>query len=339
MLLIKPLLFYLLTALLGLGLTVIAPYAESYWLLLSVLAAFYLADTQIIPQTNPSFICIGLGIALLAALSGYLVNVPLLQMSFLVVTVLITVAFGVWQPRFWRAVFVTNYLVLLAAAFGTDSIAALQRYFFVMLGFLLVAGLRWIFFHKTSARQLKWALANCLLKAASLSEAIFSVYLARDYEQRLFVYEKKLHWQRNAFLTSLVTVRESLMEFDNAKRPSFVKLLQSVEQIYEILLAIGLLVYRVSDHSTFEVANKELLALNEGLKAYLLALAAQLQRGQLAAPTTFTDSIQELQDINHDALQVVAPDPMVFILFIQDFMALNEIFAQMVEVIDEVQRA
>ena len=147
-----------------------------------------------------------------------------------------------------------------------------------------------------------------------------------------------MHWQRNAFLISLTTVRNVLSRFNNAKRADFIKLLQYVEQLYEILLAIGLLGYRVSDHSTFEVAHKELLALAEGVTAYLKALAAQLRRGRLAVPTNFAESIQELQDINHDALVVVAPDPMVFILFIQDFYALHEVFTQMIEVIDKVQR-
>jgi hypothetical protein len=335
MMLLKPLLFYVLTALLGLELAFALPYAEDYWLLLSVLAAFYLANTQIIPQTNPSFICLGLVIALLVSVSGALGVALWWQASFLVGLVLISVGVGVWRPRYWRAVFITNYLVMLGAAFSVNTMDALQRYFFVALGFLLVGVMRWIFFRKTSVRLMKWIFANCLRKTAALSDAIFSVYLTRNYQEQLFVYERKLHWQRNAFSFA----RNALARFDNTKRPAFVKLLENIEQVYEILLAIGLLVYRVSDHSTFEVANKELLALGDSVATYLKALAAQLPHGRMDAPTTLTDAIQELQDINHDALQVVAPDPMVFILFIQDFKALHARFIQMIEVIDEAQGA
>jgi hypothetical protein len=338
MMFLKPFIFYLLTALLGLVLALVFPYAESYWLVLSILAAFYLANTQIVPQTNPGFICVGLVIAFLVTCSGYLLGFHLCQGIFLLVTVMVSVAIGVWQPRFWRSIFITNYLVVLGAAVGTDTTDALQRYFYVATGFMLVAGMRWIMFHSSTARQLKWFFANCLIKAAALSDTIFTVYLARDYQEKLFLYEKKLHWQRNAFLISLTTVRNVLNRFNYPKRAEFIKLLQYVEQLYEILLALGLLGYRVTDHSTFEVANKEFLALGEGVSAYLKALAAQLRRGKLAVPTNFAEAIQELQDINNDALVVVAPDPMVFILFIQDFFALHEVFTQMIEVIDEVQR-
>jgi hypothetical protein len=338
MMFLKPFIFYLVTALFGLAFALVFPFAESYWLVLSILAAFYLANTQIVPQTNPSFICVGLVIALLVALSGYLAGWHWVQAVFLLLTIMATAAIGVWQPRYWRVVFITNYLLILAAAIGVGSTEALQRYFYVACGFMLVAGMRWIMFHSSTTRQLKWFFANCLMKAAALSDTMFAVYLARDYQEKLFVYEKKLHWQRNAFLISLTTLRNVLRQFKHSKRADFVKLLHYVEQLYEILLAIGLLGYRVTDHTTFEVANKEILALGEGVAAYLKALAAQLSRGSLVVPVNFSESITELQDINNDALIVVAPDPMVFILFIQDFYALHELFTQMIEVIDEVQR-
>ena len=335
----KLLAFYVLTACLGLALALLLPFTESYWALVATLTGLYLAKTDYLSYPFPGFICLGLLCALFATLSGFLTNTYYLQASFLVLTIIITAAIGVWRQRFWPMVFVLNFLLILGAAFGTDGNEALQRYLSLVAGFLLVAAMRWLFFRKISVKQLQGLFAESLQAAATLTEAIFTLYLVRDYQQHIFEYEKQLHSERNTFLQRICAVRSALLQIDSAQQPALVKLLHQVEQLYEVLMSIALLIYRVSDHSTFEVANKEFAALSEGVKAQLLFLAACLQQLTQTQPLGFADNLQELQDIYHDALQVVAPDPMVFILFIQDCCVLKELFLQMSTLINEVQAA
>jgi hypothetical protein len=334
---LKLLSFYVLTACLGLALALTLPFTESYWALVAALAGLYLAKAEYLSRPYPGFICLGLLCALFATLSGFLTNTYYLQASFLVLTIIVTAAIGVWRQRYWPMAFVANYLLILGAAFGTDGNEAMQRYLCVVLGFLLVAALRWLFFRKISVYQLQGLFAESLQAASSLSESIFTLYLVRDYQLNIFEYEKQLHSERNTFLQSMSTLRNALLLVSAPHQAAFTKLLQQLDQLYEVLMSIALLLYRVSDHSTFEVANKEFADLSEGIKAQLQFLVASLQQQTQTPPLGFADNLQELQDINHDALQVVAPDPMVFILFIQDCCALKELFLQMTSLIDEVQ--
>lgn len=89
--------------------------------------------------------------------------------------------------------------------------------------------------------------------------------------------------------------------------------INKIERIYELIMALGLLRYRVKDHTTFEIIDQE-------LKNILSALNERLSKPHF--PNDLEENIDRLEDVYQGALKVASQEPLVFLFFIQDLRAL-----------------
>jgi hypothetical protein len=114
------------------------------------------------------------------------------------------------------------------------------------------------------------------------------------------------------------------------QRDEYGAMVDYIEQLYEILQSLGLMAQRVDDHATFAVAEKELLTLSSVISGRLRRLAASVTQKQRepASATTLSEAIFEMEEVSRTVLQVVARDPLVFTIFIQDLYALDRLCLQ-----------
>lgn len=182
---------------------------------------------------------------------------------------------------------------------------------------------------KTLAKKIPWlfsdvnvALAKCLQRLSQLNQAIFTCYLTRDYFEQHYVYEKLFHDRRRDFLFAMKKFR---------RYKNYEDISRHIENLYEIILSLGLLIYRVPDASTFEIASKEFYAITENLSVMFRDLSAFLldKKDFPSLPFSLVENIQQLEEVNQSALQLVSPDPMVFLIFIQDLQALNIVLTEL----------
>jgi hypothetical protein len=311
------------------------PFSQHYWLLASALAALFVTHKKISYQSN--YVCGGMLAAITASCGGMLAGQFLWMGIFLFFTTVATILIGISDNRYWRSAFIVNLFAVVGCAFAVNDEQALQRCGYILGGFVIVTVLQMIFFHNASKREVKVAFADALQAAAALGQTIFTFFLAKDYQALHFNYERQWHSNNVKFLKKLRQSQWLLNYFHGDFKSRFAKVLSNIEQLHEILMAMWLLIDRVEDHTTFDVATKEFTRLSDGMLAYLHALAAQLRRQKFSLPEDFSEAIDELQEVNHDALQVVAREPIVFLLFVQDFIALNYIFIQLVDAIAEVE--
>ena len=297
----------------------------SVWFLAGLSGAWFLQSWQPSAHSYPYPQSILLGFALAALSVGVMTLNSNLKFLLLSGVLILAVSSGAWQPRYWRAVWVINYFVILLFL-APSSVLWWRNGCFIMAGFFcLIGGLCGINVWRVrgSARH---HLALTLRQAGTLVDSTFVLYLTGDYQERLFDYEKNLHHERAKYLTRYAAYRQACQTAAPADVARALLFGQQCEKIYEILSALTLAVRRSIDHSTFAVAQKELCAVSVRMMHFCLALADYLTRRRQTLPdvTGFAEDFSALQDIYQDALQVVAPDPLVFILLIHDIGALQQ---------------
>ena len=140
---------------------------------------------------------------------------------------------------------------------------------------------------------------------------ISEVTQKRNYLEERDNYAKKMH-----------SIRKSLFLAMKRLRAQEVSCLNSFAHLYEIFFALENLNTRVKDPTIFEVAEREFKDLSFSLSNAFSLLGHKKSAEE--ALQVFSTSIENFEAMYSDALQIVAPDPLVFLFFIQDLLALQE---------------
>lgn len=133
-----------------------------------------------------------------------------------------------------------------------------------------------------------------------LQKIIFSIYVARDYAERHFYYEKKLQEKNRSVLIELQKLTKELTA-------------DSIQQCYEITLEISSLRYRLKDHTLLEMCYQELTDISHAISTMIECIITPTENSE----NSLNDSILSLENIYQNALQVALPNPIVFLIFIE----------------------
>jgi hypothetical protein len=316
----------ILAAIITLSLSEYFHYPESYWMVISALLALHVSSNPLLRHKDFFLLSVALLAGAMAASSSLIMPYVFGLAIYLLVTTFCTVNVGLWWPAFWAAAFVANLLTNISSGFGVDMQQTLQRFLFIVAGFFIAIILQILFFPNRLRNDCKLVLTQCLQQLSELNQAIFDCYLAADYPDKQFQYEKRLHQKRRDVSYEISIARQLIGKMKKSEKLSLLPVFCSIEQIYEIILSMGLLDYRIEDRSTFELAYKEFLEIANHIDAQLRAIKIQLLKNKSSAinSETLKEAIYQFEDISRATFDVAAKDPMVFLLFIQDMYALNE---------------
>lgn len=172
--------------------------------------------------------------------------------------------------------------------------------------------------HYRIKRSLKKSL-SCL---AISQNVFFSLYLSPHQQDDNSLLIKKFYQQRLAFLAELHFLRK----FSDQKAVTI--LVQHLEQLFDTLCSMHLLRFRVEQSSLFTMGHRELNALKQSSVELLMTAAKTCTlRSFHANPERCLVDVENVETLYLGTLQVVAPDPLAFQLFIKDcyaFCALME---------------
>ncbi len=150
-----------------------------------------------------------------------------------------------------------------------------------------------------------------------LQELIFSCYIKRDYFEKRYQYEENIQ-----------QIRKQLFEVMKKLRLLFggeTKKISQFENLYEIIFSLGTLKLRVPDQATFEVCENEMKILSNCLAKILLGFS--LHKNSLPQLIdAFAGAVNGFEELYQSTLQVVSYEPIVFLFFVQDLIALREEF-------------
>jgi uncharacterized membrane protein YccC len=324
----------ILAAALALWLSHTLQWSESYWITLAALLSLQMSSAPLLRQKELILIVTAVLAAVAATITNYISPHVVILALFLFFSTLATVMVGLRWPLFWGATFLINFFAALSSGFPTDMDGVRKRFLCILMGFGIAIVLQKCFFPSRLRNDVRWALTQALQDLIDLNQAVFNCFLAVNYPEKQFEYTKKIHQKRRDFSYSISIARELLKKIKgNKDKPA--NILCTIEELYEIIQALGTLLYRVEDHSTFQIAYKELLALSETISKDLRAIKLLLlEKTKIAPPQdVLKDNIFQLEDVNHAALNVAAKDPMVFLLFIQDLFSLQKGMLQLTEAI------
>jgi uncharacterized membrane protein YgaE (UPF0421/DUF939 family) len=321
----------LIAAILSFGLSAYFHIPEGYWISVSALLGLYFSMPLVLRRRYGLVVGIALAIGLLALITSLIAASTIQLAFFLFVLSLITVYIGLTYHGLWPAAFVASFYAILSAGLLTNLDGSMQRFCCIVLGFAIAIAVQIVFGRIRVAADLRYALAESLLRLAELSQAIFSCYVAHNYQEEHFNYEKNLHACRGSFLYKISQARTLLTHITSSQQQEFSTVVGCIEQCYEIFQSLGLLIQRVDDHSTFAVADKEFLALSGNVDTYLRQMATEINTQKIRHEeyAILSENIYELEEINRTVLQVVAKDPLVFMIFIQDMYALEKMFLRL----------
>jgi hypothetical protein len=321
----------LAAAILSLGLVVYFHIPQGYWISVSALLGLYFSAPLAMQRQYGLFISIALAIGLLAVVTSLIADSVIQLAFFLFFLSLVTIYIGLTYPGLWPSAFIASFYAVLSAGLQTNLDGAMQRFACIVAGFAIAILVQIVFTRGRLMADLRFTIADSLLRLAQLNQAIFSCYVTHNYQEEHFNYEKRLHASRGSFLYKINQARALLTKIASSQQQKFAAILDSIEQCYEIFQSLGLLIQRVDDHSTFAVADKEFLALSGNVDTYLFQMAAEINTRKIKhqQSTILSENIYELEELNRTVLQVVAKDPLVFMIFIQDMYALDRMFARL----------
>jgi len=94
------------------------------------------------------------------------------------------------------------------------------------------------------------------------------------------------------------------------KNPSADLPIHEAERLYEMILSLGQLRFRVTDRALFEVCHQEFSQIS-------LVLSSLFSKGDASALQNFRQCLDDFESLHEQVLCVSAPDPVVFLFFFQ----------------------
>ncbi len=153
---------------------------------------------------------------------------------------------------------------------------------------------------------------------AALQRNIFACYLEEDYPEARHAYETRLRRAHHAVFAAMQVLRriEGVVTHHS--------IINKLARLYEAVIALGQLRLRVSDRALFTVWRQELLAMTD-------VLGKIFQQRSCAPYVDMQSDLQALQyvkenleDVYHGALRITAPEPLIFLFFIEDLTAVSD---------------
>jgi len=153
-----------------------------------------------------------------------------------------------------------------------------------------------------------------------LSEEIFSCLLQTDYPQQIYLYERRLHLQKNKVIAAFAQLSRVLLCRSNqpeAKQQLAQIILLQCNKLYDLLLDCAQLRWRLTDYTALGLCSVEI----SGVLNALIVLFSSLKKSCLSAEQVvdiniLEQKINQLEENYQQVLQVTTPEPLVFLLFI-----------------------
>lgn len=200
-------------------------------------------------------------------------------------------------------------------------IAIKYQYILIVVAAVIGICVASFFYHPLIARKKICLQIKAILQGLNeLQKKTFLLYLRRDFSENYFANEKQFHELRAVVLIHLQKMQSLI---GKSKRLSVWKnSYDQLEHLFEIIISLGLLRYRIKDPATFEVCEKELQSISVNMADALVSLSRGLS-------TEFSLSALDMaivgfEEIYRSALQVVSKEPLIFLIFIQDLRAAYE---------------
>ena len=171
-------------------------------------------------------------------------------------------------------------------------------------------------FNSIRAYRVKKSLADCFDALAKVQNALFIPYLDQDYLLHQSYYNKLINTKRRHFLRKTQHARQLVK-----KNEKYQAVFSKIENLYEIICSLHLLLFRVDEYAIFDICRREMQGIEKESTNLLLALA----KNQPIDTQLLFNEVHLFETLFERTLQIVVRDPNIFLFFIQDLYAFNTV--------------
>lgn len=329
---LKRLTYLILVAITTYGLMFFTGYQEAYWLIWSAFILSLITSGDSFKRRIQTIVITGLTAGFIAFFAASLES-PLLLALLLFLITSICIGIGNRHPELFFQALIINLFAILSACLNPQTYN-LDRFEFICMGVMIAACLQIVFYPYFIRNELKPSLVISLRDLKKLSSEIFSCFLEPAYASNIYLFERRLHLKKTHFLNAMTRLRDithlAETRLSDAEKATHEWWLGKLDAIFENMMDYSLLRTRVSDFATFVVCEKELSNISAEISRCFDAVIAHV-KGKKFYPNTkqFNEYIEQMENHFHHVLQVAAPEPLVFLLFIDSLKAFSQKMEEM----------
>lgn len=178
---------------------------------------------------------------------------------------------------------------------------------------IVLALLQWLVFRRPSVLSCQRQTLRCLKK---LNDGIFACLLSQEYIDNVYLYERRLHVKKLAYLKSIQAWQLAVQYQGNQKNVSTFDC-NAVGSIFNNMMDYAQLRSRVTDYTTLSVCSQELKAIQAAMSQLFACLIRHDAAEKIRqADLVLQQKISNLEDNYHHVLQVASREPLAFLLFV-----------------------
>lgn len=300
-----------------------------HWLTWPILFAGLITSGNTVLERLTSIVVTGFATALLAfivaqvaKLSGMLSGI--LAALLLLITIICILIHEVKHEYFYNT-FLVNFFAILSVGFLQISDQSINEFWLIISGFSIIVLIQFVFSFNFIQNNLNNALVFTLKDLKVLNDEIFSCLLSAEYPDNKYLFERRLHLQKNKWMQSFQSLCKAstvaVTKLSNINKNILNSIIETIDQIFDTIIDCAQVRRRVSDYSVFEICKDELKAIALDID---MALSGLIKKNYHYEVSSLDQAIKKLEANYNAVLQVAAREPLVIFLFIESLKELSE---------------
>lgn len=230
-------------------------------------------------------------------------------------------------PQCFYPFFLINLLIILSSGFSGSELDNLERGIFLSLGFITAMAIQMVWWPLSYKDDLRQSIQIVLAKLKKLNQDIFACFIQIEYSKNVYLYEKRIHEDKNKFILALgeanALYKSKQPNLSEKEKNRYGEALIKADKLFDIMLDYSQLRRRVTDATTFQLAEDEFKKIVNDIDADLSALMFLLRNKKMITGGALQQNIKHFEDNYQNVLRVSAREPLVFLLFIFSLKAMN----------------
>lgn len=326
-------LFFILTTTTALTITYYFPSHERYWIILATLICSLISYGLTFKARLSAIIFTGIGMAISSLLAGLLTPIYPLLIIYLFLLIIMGILIRQLFPRYLMLIFYVQVFAIISSV-EVQSFAALgDRFISILLGVFIVSFFQIIFVSRFTQHLWWWYCVVSLRELIVLNNEIFSCLLTQHYPVNIYLYEKRLHIQKNKYMSAIYRLRKltAAMEKNNVVKSSdkLIFMQNKIEHFFDLMLSGSELRRRVTDYATLIIWEPELIAIHNDITlVYSGFIKLVMGKSWHLDISSLQRNIQKLDEIYNHVLTVSSREPLVFLLYIFNLKTFSDELAE-----------
>lgn len=317
--LIKRILYLFLVVIMTTFAFILAYWQQGVWLFASVLLLVNLSLETTLWRRSIEITATALLAAVLVFCGTLLGAIIPAQIIFFSAVTGCCVYMGAKQSKSAYAWFIINFMTVLALNSDAVMSSAIHQVTALIAGAVIVLLAQIILLPFFSRDEYERSRQLTLYRLSRVASEIFTCLLAPDYPDNVYLYERRVHKQKIKCLK-----RMSLLSAREKAAGKSVQVPYEMQTLFEMIIDIGQIRRRVTDHTVFALCSDELTGIDAAIKQLFAAFASGSKQQQADGLLLLQKYINQFESNYEHIIRVTAREPLVFLLMLGALKSLLE---------------